>query len=155
MSETTIEPSTDFALSAILRGEMATEMGNDWDAQNPQWAARFAEYFGSLAKRGDAALFVARAGGETAGMAIVSIAEHYRRAVFGTTYAYVNGVYVRERFRRCGLGSALMQRVEEWARTKGCTMVRLRASEDGAALYTTLGFRPGREMEKPLHVGGP
>jgi len=44
----------------------------------------------------------------------------------------------------------LMQRVEDWARRKGCTMMRLRASEDGAALYTTLGFVPGREMEKTL-----
>lgn len=83
MSETTIEPSTDFELGAVLRGEMATEMGNDWDAENPDWAARYAEYFRSRAERGDAQLFVARV--------------------------------------------------------------------DGAALYTTLGFGTGREMEKSLY----
>jgi GNAT superfamily N-acetyltransferase len=129
---------------------MATEMGNDWDADNPEWPRLYAGYFGALVEKGDAEFFVARVDREPAGMALVSIAEHYRRALFGTMFAYVNGVYVRERFRRRGIGTVLMQRVEDWARRKGCTMVRLRASEDGAALYTTLGFVSGREMEKRL-----
>lgn len=151
MNDAFVEASSDYALAAQFRAEMSREWEEDWDRlHGASWRERFAAYFATLARTGDAQLFVARVNGEPAGMAIVSIQQHYRVAVFGTRNAYVNGVFVRERFRRRGIGSELMRSVEEWARAKGCTMVRLRASEDGAFLYATLGYERGREMEKRL-----
>ncbi len=63
---------------------------------------------------------------------------------------YINGVYVQPDRRRRGIARRLMLAAIGWLREKGCVAVRLRASEDGRALYTTLGFKPGVEMELPL-----
>jgi hypothetical protein len=43
-----------------------------------------------------------------------------------------------------------MEMLIAWARERGCTRVRLRASDDGRLLYQTLGFAAGREMELSL-----
>lgn len=129
---------------------MALELGSDFDAIAADWRAKFCAYFGGKQAGGTAQLFLAYDGDEVVGCALVSILEHYRRYVFGTENAYVNAVYVRPEYRRRGIASALMQLIVEWSRERGCSSVRLRASDDGRFLYEALGFREGREMELPL-----
>lgn len=146
----TVETSNDWAAAAQLRAEMALEMGNDWDATSPGWRGRYAAFFGQRAGVGEAQLYLARDGDETAGMSIVSSMEHYRTAVFGTKFAYVNGVFVRPAYRRQGVATALMHAAHDWARDRGCIAVRLRASEDGARVYRALGYIPTMEMELRL-----
>lgn len=140
----------DFSTAARLRQEMALEMGSDFDARSPDWRTKFSAYFGAKQADGTAQLFVAYDGDEPVGCAIVSILEHYRRYVFGTENAYVNAVYVKPAYRRRGIARRLMQQVVAWARERGCTSVRLRASDEGRFLYEALGFHEGREMELPL-----
>lgn len=145
-----VEASADWESAAQLRAEMAREMDRDWDAESPGWRERYRAYFEARARRGDAQLYLAREDGELAGMAIVSQAEHYRTAAFGTAFAYVNGVFVRRIFRRKGVASALMRAVQTWASERHCAAIRLRASETGVLLYRSLGFTPTNEMELRL-----
>lgn len=140
----------EYATAAQLRQEMAREMGGDFDARFPGWRTRFCAFFSGKQATGTAQLFLAYDGERAVGCTTVSIAEDYRRYCFGTPAAHVNAVYVRPDYRRRGIARRLMQLAIEWARERGCTRVRLRASEDGRFLYEQLGFREGREMELDL-----
>jgi GNAT superfamily N-acetyltransferase len=137
----------EYPVAAALRQEMALEMGGDFDAKAADWRRKFAAYFGGKQAAGVAQLFVAYDGDVPVGCAIVSILDHYRRYVFGTENGYINAVYVKPAYRRRGIASNLMELAVAWARERGCTSVRLRASDEGRFLYKRLGFREGREME--------
>lgn len=140
----------EFGMAAQLRAEMAREMGDDWDARSSAWRARFSKYFGAKQRDGVAELFLAFDGGEAVACVVVSILDDYRRFTFDTPSAFVNAVYVRPAYRRRGIASRLMNMAVSWARDRGCVRVRLRTSEDGRALYSSLGFKTGREMELDL-----
>jgi len=140
----------EYLAVADLRGEMAREMGSDFDAMASDWRTKFNAYFAGKHAGRNAQVFLAFDGETPVGCAIVSILEHYRRYVFGTELAYVNAVYVRPAYRRRGVASRLMHLAVEWSRERGCKGVRLRASDDGRFLYERLGFHAGREMELDL-----
>lgn len=140
----------EYPAAAELRQAMALEMGGDFDAMARDWRTRFCAYFGGKQSGGSAQLFLAFDGETPIGCATISIADEYRRYCFGTASAHVNAVYVKPAYRRRGIAGRLMQLAIAWARERGCTRVRLRASEDGRFLYEHLGFREGREMELGL-----
>jgi GNAT superfamily N-acetyltransferase len=137
----------EYPAAAQLRQEMGLAWGDDFDAKSPDWRTKFCTYFGGKQTSGSAQLFLAYEGGTPIGCAIISILDHYRRYAFGTEIGYVNAVYVRPEYRRRGIASELMEHAIAWARERGCSGVRLRASDEGRVLYERLGFREGREME--------
>jgi ribosomal protein S18 acetylase RimI-like enzyme len=140
----------DLERASALRGAMAREMGHDWDARHPGWRVRFAGYWGDKQDLATAQVFFAQRDDSVVGMAIASIGDEYRRTVLGQPRGYVNGVYVQPDYRRRGIARELVLAAIAWLREKGCVAARLRASDEGRALYTTLGFVPGVEMELPL-----
>ena len=133
-----------------MRAVMASEMGNNWDADHPGWRERFALYFSERQEAGESQLFQARSGDEIVGMLFVSLVDDYHGYVRNKKSGRVNSVYVLPAFRRRGVARALMLAGIDWIRTKGCVVVRLNSSEDGIALYESLGFKPRREMEFSL-----
>jgi GNAT superfamily N-acetyltransferase len=152
MPDVTIYPATaeDLEHAPTLRGAMAREMGHDWDQHHPGWRVRFAGYWRDKQAFGAAQVFFAESDGVLVGMAIASVSDEYRAVAFGQPRGYINGVYVQPDRRRQGIAHELMLAAIGWLREKGCVAARLRASEDGRALYTTLGFKAGVEMELPL-----
>lgn len=153
MSPITYRAATleDYAAGAQLRSEMAHEMGaRDFVDASFDWRERFVEYFRAKSERGDAQLFLAFDGEIPVGSATVSILEEYRRYVLDISSAWVNAVYVKPEYRRCGIGKTLMLLAIDWARTKGCRRIRLRSSDEGRLLYESLGFIPTAEMELRL-----
>ncbi len=140
----------DYLLAAEMRQEMAIELEGDWDAEHPGWRQRFADYFARRQAAGRAQLFMAVESETPIGMAIVSIADHYRAETQGISFGYVNGVYVKPMWRRRGIGRHLMDLAIRWARGRGCATLRLRSSDEGRALYEALGFRPSSEMQLRL-----
>ena len=60
--------------------------------------------------------------------------------VHGGEEAYLLNVYVEPAHRRRGLARALMGAMLAWARERGLARVVLHASDDGRALYESLGF---------------
>jgi ribosomal protein S18 acetylase RimI-like enzyme len=69
-------------------------------------------------------------------------------------YAFITDLIVREPFRRRGLGEALLEAAERWARTAGATDLRLGVLSENASamrLYLRAGFKPYSEiLAKPL-----
>lgn len=66
-------------------------------------------------------------------------------ALTGLT-ATLAGIYTFPEFRRRGFARAVVARLIELCRTRGCRSIRLRASDQGRPLYEQLGFVPGDEM---------
>ena len=71
-----------------------------------------------------------------------------------TSYAYVSDLVVLPRFRRHGLGRALLLEAENYARAQGATVIRigvLAANAVARALYKSAGFVDRRvELTKSL-----
>jgi GNAT superfamily N-acetyltransferase len=55
-------------------------------------------------------------------------------------------VYVEPHYRRCGIARQLMKVIIEWCRARGDASVFLHASDEGRALYSSMGFEPTNEM---------
>jgi GNAT superfamily N-acetyltransferase len=62
-------------------------------------------------------------------------------------------VYVERDHRRRGLARRLMQTALDWCRANALEVVILHASDQGRALYESLGFTPTNEMRLLLHGG--
>ncbi len=135
-----------------LRAEMSRDSHESvpWDEINPDWREAFREFFTARQALGRAQLFLAYDGAEAIGMCITYLAEHYRTAVLGRTYAMLHGVYVKPAYRRRGIARALTEAAIDWARERQCYSVRLHASDMARPLYLSLGFEPTTEMELPL-----
>jgi GNAT superfamily N-acetyltransferase len=142
--------SDEFAHAAEMRRQMSVEHDGDFDARSASWRDRYVAYFSGKQEEGKAQLFLAYDGEKPAGMAIVSMLENYRTAIFDIRFAYVNSVFVYPEYRRRGIARGLMDLTLAWARERGCSQVRLRASDQGRPLYASLGFRPSTEMQLDL-----
>jgi ribosomal protein S18 acetylase RimI-like enzyme len=59
-------------------------------------------------------------------------------------------VYTEPGFRRRGFARGLTQAAIEWCRSNGIDYVILHASDEGRALYESLGFRSSNEMRIKL-----
>jgi GNAT superfamily N-acetyltransferase len=64
--------------------------------------------------------------------------------------ATILNVYTEPAHRRQGLARALMDRILLWCGQEGFRAVTLDASDDGRALYESMGFRPTTQMRLPL-----
>jgi GNAT superfamily N-acetyltransferase len=64
--------------------------------------------------------------------------------------ATILNVYTEPAHRRQGLARALMEVMLAWCRDEGFRAVTLDASDDGRALYESLGFRPTPQMRLDL-----
>jgi GNAT superfamily N-acetyltransferase len=60
--------------------------------------------------------------------------------------AMLAGIYTEPSHRRRGLARSIVERLLDICRTRGCRIVRLRASAAGRALYESFGFTAGDEM---------
>lgn len=61
----------------------------------------------------------------------------------GDRHTYIFLVYVKPEYRRRGIGRALMQKAEQWAKDRGDRRLGLQVFDDNIAavhLYETLGF---------------
>ncbi len=142
--------ASEFPVAAQLRQEMGLEMGSDLDARDAGWRTRFCLYFAGKQGMNHGRLFLAFDDGAPIGMAAVSLTDEWRAFCFNMRFAHVNAVYVRPDYRRRGIARELMQCTIAWAKAQGCARLRLRTSEEGRALYESVGFQAGREMELAL-----
>lgn len=68
----------------------------------------------------------------------------------GVPRANILNVYTDPEYRRLGLARQLMDEALSWCRSRGIQTVILHASNEGRALYQSLGFRPTNEMRLML-----
>jgi len=64
--------------------------------------------------------------------------------------AWVVNMFTEPEHRRRGLARRLMTTIIEWCRQEGMRVLYLHASDEGRALYASLGFRPTNEMRLDL-----
>lgn len=60
--------------------------------------------------------------------------------------AYLMNIYVREPFRGRGVGRAVVARLLEEARRRGCAKISLETTASGRQLYEHSGFVPANDM---------
>ncbi|MFI5388466.1 MAG: GNAT family N-acetyltransferase [Candidatus Eremiobacterales bacterium] len=143
--------AAEIDIAKDMRHEMILELdGRDADESYPGWRERYVEFYASQMARGYAALFVAESEGHPLGVAAVYLLKNHRSVIFARRSAYVSNVWVEPAGRRKGIASALTRMTIEWARSKGCEVVRLRSSRMGRPVYSAIGFTPSDEMELRL-----
>jgi ribosomal protein S18 acetylase RimI-like enzyme len=100
-------------------------------------------------------IFVADRDGTVVGFAEARLVRSDPAGMLGFALAAEIGIAVAANHRRGGIGAALIDAVEEWARERGAERLTLstHAANDGAIrLYERLGYRRfGLLMQKPLH----
>jgi GNAT superfamily N-acetyltransferase len=109
----------------------------------------------------DGTYFVAHYGGELVGCGGWS----YRRTLFGgdaradrdpqtldprTDAAKIRAFFVHPAHARRGIGSALLERCESEARSRGFRRLELMATLPGVRLYRARGYLPGEPVEWPV-----
>ena len=99
-------------------------------------------YHGWLAESADGAIV---AGG---GVAIFKFLPHVQDP--RPQRAWIVNLFTEREHRRQGLARRLMQAIVDWCRIEGLRIVFLHASEDGRALYESMGFEMNNEMRLAL-----
>lgn len=131
MAPITIRPAR-----ASDAGEIAlltTQLGYDLTHENA------ADRLSRILLREDQQFFVADVDGRAVGWVHVVFAEY----VDAEAFAVIAGLVVDRDHRRVGIGRALMDRAEIWARDRGCSIVRLTSSATRHAahrFYEDLGY---------------
>ena len=143
--------AAEIDISKDMRHKMILELdGRDADEAYPGWRERYVEFYSSKMAQGHAALFVAETDGRPLGVAAVYLLKNHRSDIFAQRSAYVSNVWVEPAARRKGIASALTRMTIDWARSKGCEVVRLRSSRMGRPVYSSIGFTSSDEMELRL-----
>jgi GNAT superfamily N-acetyltransferase len=130
-------------LSVTIRGarasdadaiaELTTQLG--YDATEEEAAHRLSR----ILLRDDQQFFVADVDSRAVGWVHVVLAEY----VDAEAFVVIGGLVVDRNHRRLGIGRALMDRAEIWARERGCSIVRLTSSstrKTAHRFYEDLGY---------------
>jgi ribosomal protein S18 acetylase RimI-like enzyme len=123
--------------------------------QRPPGPARERAYIQGLLADEDHGLFVAEVDGRVAGFLHVMAHDTPPIPILvPRRLAVVDNLVVRRDLRRAGIGRALMERAEQWARPQGATEIDLTVFEFNAgaiAFYRSLGYETRtRRMSKGL-----
>jgi GNAT superfamily N-acetyltransferase len=141
----------DAAAITRTRRDMFLDMGLPDDARLTLACERFAETLPDDLANGRYTGWLAEADGRIVGGAgVVEDVHSPSPANPSGRIAYVLNVWVDPAWRRRSIASALVETAVAWARAEGFGMASLHASEAGAAVYPSLGFKPSNEMRLPL-----
>jgi GNAT superfamily N-acetyltransferase len=113
--------------------ELTTQLG--YDVSEADAAHRLSR----ILPRNDQQFFVADLDSRAVGWVHVVLAEY----VDAEAFVVIGGLVVDRNHRRLGIGRALMDRAEMWARERGCSIVRLTSSstrKTAHRFYENLGY---------------
>lgn len=115
---------------------LAAEM---WDNTVSELAASFAD----LVNSENAACFIAYQDDLPVGFAQCQLRHDYVEGTETSPVGYLEGIFVREKFRRSGIASRLLTECQRWAKTKGCTEFASDCeidNEDSLKFHLKMGF---------------
>ena len=76
--------------------------------------------FSDMIQREDNAVFLALSGNTVCGFAQCGLRRDYVEGTHSSPVGYLEGIYVKPEFRKCGFARALLTACENWAAEKGC-----------------------------------
>lgn len=125
--------------------------------QKPSGPVREQAYYLELIADENVGLFVAEAGEKLVGFVNAIVKDTPAIPVFvPRCYAVVDGIVVKSGFQNQGIGSMLMDKVQEWAIAKGATSIELNVYEFNQTaifFYERLGYRTlSRKLSKELKM---
>ena len=131
------------SMFADMRSGDASELDAMEAASRPLFARALADgtYRGWLAEDG---------GRVVAGGGIIMLPYHSSPRDPKPRRAWIVNMYTEPAHRRRGLARRLMDEMIRWCRGQRMTAVYLHASDEGRALYESLGFTPTNEMSLRL-----
>jgi len=113
----------------------------------PDWRERLERDFPQQMAAETAAWFVAEDGGHIVGTAAAMLNSGRSNVMLDPT-ATLAGIYVVPGYRRRGIAREVTVRAIAWCKERGCTYIRLQASDVARPLYESMGFKTFREMMK-------
>ena len=93
--------------------------------------------------------FLCRVGQEYVGFINVSIRIDYVEGSDSSPVGFVEGIYVKDSYRKRGIAKRLIKKGEEWARDKGCTQMGSDIEEHNTESYdfhTSVGFQEANRI---------
>jgi ribosomal protein S18 acetylase RimI-like enzyme len=125
--------------------------------QKPSGAAREKDYYLGLIADENVALLVAEVGKKLVGFVHAIVRDTPVIPVFiPRRYAIVDGIVIQSEFQNHGIGKILMDKMQEWATTKGAVSIELNVyefNETAISFYEKLGYQIfSRKMSKELKV---
>lgn len=115
---------------------MAAEI---WSADTAVLTAEFS----AMVRASDCAVFLAEPDGVPAGFAQCGLRHDYVEGTDSSPVGYLEGIFVKEEFRRRGIAAALLGACQQWARERGCTEFASdceEENEDSARFHRCVGF---------------
>lgn len=93
--------------------------------------------------------FIAKADGADAGCGAICLTEELPSPDNPSgRCAYLMNIYVRENFRKHGIGARIVEKLVETARSLGCDKIYLETTDLGRGVYSSLGFTDMPDMMK-------
>lgn len=124
-----------------MRMLFLAQMGGD--APPPDLPRRTRAYMQHKLACNEMAVWLACEGAQIVGIALMDIGQtipNYTRPT--GKVGYISNVYTLPAYRKQGIATALMQKLMEEARVRGCDRVTLSTTQMGRPLYQRLGFKP-------------
>jgi len=150
----TIRQATPDDLDTIMshRRSMVLDMGRKDDADLAESMRTSRDFFSArLANGAYRAWLVESEPGHVVAGAGVIIFEYHSSPLDPTPRRpMVVNVFTERRHRRRGIARKLMELIIGWCRAEGFGSMLLHASDEGRALYDSLGFKPTNEMRLML-----
>lgn len=84
-------------------------------------APEMSDMFSQLLSRSDAAVFLAESENQPIGFAQCQLRRDYVEGTDSSPVGYLEGIFVREEYRRSGIAKSLLAACEAWATEMGCT----------------------------------
>ncbi|MBV6700238.1 GNAT family N-acetyltransferase [Kitasatospora aureofaciens] len=125
------------AADATELARLATELAGVVGA----WSSRLTAFFHEHVETDRVAAFVIdRPRGGLAACACATITHSIPGPNHAGIYAHIHTVYTAPEYRLRGCARATVQALVDWLTEQGCGLITLNASNDGAHLYSSLGF---------------
>ena len=96
-----------------------------------------AEEFAEIIHSDECAVFISSEENTPVGFAQVQLRHDYVEGTDSSPVGYLEGIFVKREYRKCGYAKELLKHCEEWAIKKGCTEF---ASDCELTNYTSLAF---------------